>query len=377
MTGTLSVTDGTTTVSTAVTANGTYHLDVTSLADGPITASFSATDSNGNPESASTTATLDTDATETVSLAAAPVINAAAAPTAAFTVAGLDDAVTGTLSVTDGTTTVSTAVTANGTYHLDVTSLADGPITASFSATDSNGNPESASTTATLDTDATETVSLAAAPVINAAAAPTAAFTVAGLDDAVTGTLSVTDGTTTVSTAVTANGTYHLDVTSLADGPITASFSATDSNGNPESASTTATLDTDATETVSLAAAPVINAAAAPTAAFTVAGLDDAVTGTLSVTDGTTTVSTAVTANGTYHLDVTSLADGPITASFSATNSNGNPESASTTATLDTTAPAAPAGVAGDPINLALANPAAADGGPVAVTITGVPSKRT
>ena len=33
-----------------------------------------------------------------------------------------------------------------------------------------------------------------------------------------------------------------------------------------------------------------------------------------------------------------------------------------------------PAGVAGSPINLALANPSAADGGPVAVTITGVPS---
>ena len=33
-----------------------------------------------------------------------------------------------------------------------------------------------------------------------------------------------------------------------------------------------------------------------------------------------------------------------------------------------------PAGVAGSPINLALANPSAANGGPVAVTITGVPS---
>ena len=51
------------------------------------------------------------------------------------------------------------------------------------------------------------------------------------------------------------------------------------------------------------------------------------------------------------------------------------PTSNNTTTVIDSDpAVAAPAGVAGDPINLALANPAAAGGGPVAVTITGVPS---
>src|SRR5258708_8337082 len=65
-------------------------------------------------------------------------------------------------------------------------------------------------------------------------------------------------------------------LSALADGPISATFAATDSNANPESASASTTLDTDASEHVTLSLAPVVNAAAAPSAAFTLAGLTPA-----------------------------------------------------------------------------------------------------
>ena len=52
----------------------------------------------------------------------------------------------------------------------------------------------------------------------------------------------------------------------------------------------------------------------------------------------------------------------------------GEQDSSATQDITVTVTPDAPAGVAGSPINLALANPSAADGEPVAVTVTGVPS---
>src|SRR5216684_221461 len=160
----------------------------------------------------------------------APVVNAAAAPSAAFTLAGLDDSVSGTVTFSDGTSQVVVAVSGNGTYHANLSALADGPISATFAATDSNANPESASASTTLDTDASEHVTLSLAPVVNAAAAPSAAFTLAGLDDSVSGTVTFSDGTSQVVVAVSGNGTYHANLSALADGPISATFAATDSN---------------------------------------------------------------------------------------------------------------------------------------------------
>src|SRR5258708_29479668 len=91
-----------------------------------------------------------------------------------------------------------------------LSALADGTISATFAATDSNANPESASASTTLDTDASEHVTLSLAPVVNAAAAPSAAFTLAGLDDSVSGTVTFSDAVhPDVVVAVSGNGTYH------------------------------------------------------------------------------------------------------------------------------------------------------------------------
>src|SRR5207302_7340555 len=76
------------------------------------------------------------------------------------------------------------------------------------------------------------------------------------------------------------------NVTSLSVSRSRRQTSASRDCRSEECSSDLTTLDTDATEHVTLTVAPVINAAAASNAAFTLAGLDDSVTGTVTFHDG-------------------------------------------------------------------------------------------
>ena len=126
--------------------------------------------------------------------------------------------------------------------------------------------------------------------------------------------------------------------------------------------------------------------------------IDDMLTTTLTVLHGTITVaapsgaiiggddSSSVTLTGTAAeinaaLATASYISAPGHDSDSLTVTTTDPSSISSNNTVTQTVAITvtgvtdgPAGVAGSPINLALANPSAADGGPVALTITGVPS---
>ena len=68
---------------------------------------------------------------------------------------------------------------------------------------------------------------------------------------------------------------------------------------------------------------------------------------------------------------------GPFTLTVTANNTFPGEAASSRSQTINVINGVGPAGVAGSPINLALANPSAANGEPVAVTITGVPSDWT
>ena len=88
-----------------VSGNGTHTADLSSLNDGPITSALSFTDTEGNSASATgNSVALDTDKTEVATLAvndtADHVINATEATAVSFTVGGLDDAGTGTVTFT-------------------------------------------------------------------------------------------------------------------------------------------------------------------------------------------------------------------------------------------------------------------------------------
>src|SRR6185437_7165503 len=196
------------------------------------------------------------------------VINGTESTNVSFTVGGLDDAGTGTVTFSDGTNHVDVAVTGNGPYSVDLSSLSDGTITSSLTFTDAVGNPASATgNSVALDTDAGETATLVVADtadnVINGTESTNVSFTVGGLDDAGTGTVTFSDGTNHVDVAVTGNGPYSVDLSSLSDGTITSSLTFTDAVGNPASATgNSVALDHDSTASLSIndTADHVINA---------------------------------------------------------------------------------------------------------------------
>ena len=108
--------------------------------------------------------------------------------------------------------------------------------------TDVDGNAASATGNAVaLDTDAGQVATLVVDDTanhnINATESTAVSFTVGGLDDAGTGTVTFTDAASnTVTVTVNGSGTYSADLHTLTDGQITSSLSFTDTAGNPASA---------------------------------------------------------------------------------------------------------------------------------------------
>ena len=519
-TAVITVGDGTSTVTSGpVTADGTVVLDLSNLEDGPLTSIVTATDGANNATSVTGPAlTLetapDTTADEDGDLAIAVAsddIGSATVGAAGFTVSGLDADATAVITVGDGTNTVTSGpITANGTVTLDLSSLADGALTTTITATDEVPNTATVTGPAlTLDTneptpepgsivgtaggetisgtggsdlilglggndklrgtggddtldggagsdvliggsgadtyvlgpdgfddydllrdfsipdgdtidlrdlfaaygmgasDVSSAISLTdtgngfylavtvpggtpriiadvrgamteaelraaivaydgpppdtgdddanlalTAPdtLIDATEVTAVAFTVFGLDVDATAVITVGDGTNTVTSGpVTADGTVVLDLSNLEDGQLTSIVTATDGANNATSVTGPAlTLetapDTTADEGGDLAIAVAsddIGSATVGAAGFTVSGLDADATAVITVGDGTNTVTSGpITANGTVTLDLSSLADGALTTTITATDEVPNTATVTGPAlTLDTNEP--------------------------------------
>lgn len=361
---------GTGTVAETVTAHATTgayaaELDLSGLADGPLSGTAAASDAAGNPAPATGTAssTKDTVAPAAPSLALPAWVNAAnkaAVPATGSTEPGatvrltVDDATPG-----DAVTATVPANDVTGAYStdLDLTSLADGTVSASAVARDAAGN-ESASATATAGKDvvapATPAVSLPArvnnankaAVTVSGTAEPGSSVLVS-LDDAVAGS-PITR--TLTADATTGAYTTEIDASGLTDGTLTATAVATDTALNDSAAGTaTAPKDTGAPEAPTLVFPATVNAA--NVAAVPVSGVAEPGTSvTVSVDDSVAGGAVSVTApadasSGAYSatLDLRALADGPLTVSAVATDALGNPSPATTaTAVKDVAAPAAP-----------------------------------
>ncbi|MFI0845977.1 Ig-like domain-containing protein [Mesorhizobium sp. IMUNJ 23232] len=345
---------GTPVVLTGITGSGS--VDLSALADGNVTVTISATDTAGNTVAGAPGATvLDTVADQGGDLAVSVndnLVGAAEKTSVAYTVAGLDPDATATITFTSsggGTPVVLTGVTGSGSA--DLTGLADGNITVTISATDTAGNTANGASGATVfDTVADQggnlAVSLADSLVGNAEKA-NVAYTVTGLDPDATATITFTSsggGTPVVLTGITGSGS--VDLTSLSDGNVTVTISATDTAGNNANGTSGATvLDTVADQggnlAVSIADSLVGNAEKA-NVAYTVAGLDPDATATITFTSsggGTPVVLTGVTSSGSA--DLSGLADGNITVTISAADTAGNTANGAPGATvLDTTAAA-------------------------------------
>ena len=334
------------------------------------------TDAAGNVSgTASVSFTLDTTADENSDLAVIVsdnLINNSEKTAVAYTVNGLDGDATATVTFTDG---IGNFVIGSGGVA-DLSTLADGPITVTVSATDPAGNNATgAGDAATLDTSASASIAIddiTLDNIINSAEEGGPVFvtgTVTGdVADGGLVTLMV-NGNTYVGT--NAGGTFSIEVLGsdlAAATSIHAEFAGADAAGNPAAASDDQAYSVDLTadeggDLAVMLSDSLINNAEKTAVAYTVNGLDAGATATVTFSDG---INSVVGSGGVA--DLSTLADGPITVSVSATDTAGNiAAGAGDAATLDTPATAS---ITLNDITLDNIINAAEAGGTVAVTGT-------
>ena len=261
----------------------------------------------------------DVDVTATTSLVVAPISLAttetlAASPTA--TVKGQPATFTatvglwgggvpqsGTVTFKDGATVIGSApIAPNGTAALTTAALGVGshPVTATFSGP-GYSTVTSASVTETVSKAATTTAlassvnpSVAFAPVT---LTPTVTVNAPGAGTP-TGTVTFTDGTTTLGTAaVGANGTATLTVSSFVPGPhsLTAAYGGSADNTASTSGALTQTVNQAATTSAVTSSAPTIRRNTTVTFTAVVAAVSPSTgspSGSVQFYDGTTLLAT-------------------------------------------------------------------------------------
>lgn len=325
-TGTITITSGSTTVgSGTVSAGGTVVVTTSSLPVGsdPITASYSG-DSTNNSATASTTETV-TKASPSIALTSSA--NPSTVNQSVTFTATLPTTATGTVTFTNGTTNLGTATISNGTATVSTSSLPVGSdtITASYGG-DSNNNASSTTLTQTVNkTTPTVTVTTNPSPstygqtVTITATVPTGA----------TGTVTFTNGTTTLGSGTVSGGAVSITTSSLPVGSdtITASYGG-DTNNSAATGTTTQTVNKiSPTSTLTSSANP-----STPGASVTFTDtLPTSVTGTVTFTNGATTLGTSTVTNGVATVTTSSLPGGSdtITATY-----NGDSDNNTSVATL-------------------------------------------
>jgi hypothetical protein len=152
-----------------------------------------------------------------------------------YTIGNLDDDASGTATFTDvNGKKVQASVASNGTFSINLSSLADGTIIASLTISDSAGNSQtvSGSDTLTLDQDIGEQTALkltVTSTDVGTAGETAVPFTVAGLDPDDTGTVTFSNGKKSVMVTIAAgqviagsnNTATTVNLSSLPDGTIT------------------------------------------------------------------------------------------------------------------------------------------------------------
>jgi TusA-related sulfurtransferase len=341
------------TVSQTVTASGAgawtaTGLNLTFLDQGTVTYTAKATDPAGNTGSTVTVTSIkDTLAPAAPTISAPTYVNGA--NVANVPVNGTAEAGAAvTLLVTDAGAahTVSQTVTTNGSgawpaTSLNLTSLNDGAVTYTATATDAAGNTgTSAAVTWTKDTLAPGLPTISVPMFVNAANMANVPVNGTAEPGAIIA-LTVTDplSTHTVQQNATADGagawTKGLDLSTLNQGTVTYKVTATDAAGNASAITTT----TNTKDTVS--ATPVVTPASVTAGNVTgvpVNGTSDVgASVTLTITDTSTpvqSISRTVTANSSgawsVSVDLSAFADGAINYSARGTDPAGNVSAAGT-----------------------------------------------
>ncbi|WP_386071099.1 Ig-like domain-containing protein [Tahibacter sp. UC22_41] len=342
------IVDGTTRGTATADGSGNWSFNVgTALPDGPHTAKARATDAAGNTSTDSATNTFTVDTTAPAAPFLVIPANGTMTGNSLPTVGGTAEPGSTVNVFVDGTSRGTATADGAGNWNFTVpTALADGPHVAKARATDSAGNvsADSDSNTFTVDTVAP------AAPIlvtpVDGNTTGNSLPTVSGTAEPGSSVTVIVDGTSRgIATADGAGNWSFTVLTPLSDGPHTAKARATDAAGNTstDSAASTFTIDTTAPPAPVLAnpangsttgnTLPTVNGTAEPSSSVSV------------IVDGTPRGTATANASGDWSFTLaTPLADGPHTARARATDAVGNtgPDSATSTFTVDTIAPAAP-----------------------------------
>lgn len=198
--------------------------------------------------------TADADGNLTLT-AADTNIDGTEAAAVALSVTGIDADATAVVTLSIGGTTLTRNLNVDGTVLFDLTSIENGTITTSVTATDANNNIASAAgPNIVLDVpepagSADDDGNLAVAAVdatIDADEVSAVTFDVTGIDADASAQVRVSDGTSTVTSApLNSDGSVTLDLSTLDDGALTVTVIATDADDNETAgAGTTISLDT-------------------------------------------------------------------------------------------------------------------------------------
>ncbi|WP_095588107.1 family 16 glycosylhydrolase [Actibacterium ureilyticum] len=262
-TAVLTLSDGTTDLTLNISGDGTFTFDLSGLNDGAISTSITATDAAGatitlpGPELSLSSMPPPPSADEDGNMALAvpdTLIEPGEETAVQVVLTGLDADATAIVSLSDGVTTLTAPLAADGTATFDVSTLNDGPLATSVTATDVNGhtstvNGPGLTLAIAPDSSADEDGNLAlAAPDLSIDETETGnvVINVTGIDADATAVVSITDGVTTLTSAVlTADGSVSFDVSGLNDGTLSTSVTATDGAANTATvAGPNLTLDT-------------------------------------------------------------------------------------------------------------------------------------
>ena len=193
-------------------------------------------------------------------------------------------------------------------------------------------------------------------------------------------TLTVSDGISGPSITIQLAGSYNASnfvLSNDGNGDAELTFTAGEAHESPTLWLDATTATVNQGSTVVLPTIRVIGVDSDDTLTMTIVGLPTGATITDSA-DSKVFSGSSFTLTGAEVDSALTLNDGSNSGNFTlnvtANNTTNSASSATQTLAVTVNPSTGPAGAAGSPINLALANPSAANGAPVTVTITGVPS---
>jgi len=305
-------------------------IDVSNLAEGPVTISVTLTNGAGNSVATILTVTKDTSPPP-LSVSAPPYINIANVSAYQPVFTGEGDA-TATYWITDGTTTLTGSKFFNGSTKwlpsMVLTSLKNGPVTLTVTETEPSSLQTTVVTTVFKDTTA-----------------PSGSFAIAGTT--INGVVATTNPVLTITPSFTAasgvssvlysvnGGAWQSSVTlPSTDGLYTVTALVTSSAGNVATFSKQVRLDRTGPTTSYTITAPTnsgsYDVGQAVTLSFSASDVDNVVSST-AVIDGTTTVSSGAAFN------TETLAAGTHTIVITAKDGLGNVSTTTITLTVHTT----------------------------------------